>query len=142
MDEPTAADGSVLEIVRELLGELPGLVSDRVQLLALEVRRAARALARMLALAVAAAVLLCTAWLALWAGLALALVQAGWPWPLALALVIVLNVGAAAIALRRAWALSELVGLPATVRRLTQGPRHDPESNSREPAHPQQRPAA
>lgn len=109
----------MLQALQDLLGELPGLVSDRVQLLALEMQRAAQSLARMMALAVAAALMLTTAWLALWAGLGWAAIQAGMPWGAALAVIIALNAGAALLALQLARRLARLVGLPATVRHLT-----------------------
>jgi Putative Actinobacterial Holin-X, holin superfamily III len=131
MDEPRD-DGSALTALRDLLGELPGLVSDRVQLLALELKRAARALSHMLALVVVAAVLLCTAWLALWTGLAVAAVQAGLPWGWVLTAVVLINIAAGVLALQRALALSGLVALPATVRRLTASrppaPPHEPDA--------------
>jgi hypothetical protein len=109
----------MLQTLFDLLGELPGLISDRVHLLALEAQRAAQSLARMMVLAVAAALMLSTAWLALWAGLAWAAIQAGMPWFVALLLVIVINSGAAILALRRALGMAHLVALPATVRHMT-----------------------
>ena len=109
----------MLQPLLDLLGELPGLMSDRVQLLALEVRRAAQALARMMALAAAAALLLTTAWLALWAGLAWAALQAQTPWVVVVVAVVAVNAGAALLALRIAVQLARLVALPATVRHLT-----------------------
>jgi hypothetical protein len=121
MHEP-AAEGSTLHALRDLARELPGLVSDRVQLLALELRRAGQAVAQMVVLTVAAAVLLVTAWLALWAGLAVGAVQAGIPWGWALVVVVLVNAVAALLAFRRALRLADRVALPATVRRLTLGP--------------------
>lgn len=112
----------MFQALLDLLGELPGLISDRVELLALEVQRAAQSLARMMVLAVAAALMLSTAWLALWAGLAWGAIQAGMPWGWALAAVIALNAGAAFLAMRHALRLARLVALPATVRHLTVQP--------------------
>jgi len=109
----------MLRALLDLLGELPGLISDRVQLLALEAQRAAQSLARMVMLAVAAAVMLMTAWLALWGGVAMAAYQAGLHWALVLAVVVLVNAGAALLALRLAAQLAKLVALPATVRHLT-----------------------
>jgi hypothetical protein len=109
----------MLQPLLDLLSELPGLMSDRVQLLALEVRRAAQALARMVALAVAAALMLTTAWLAFWAGLAWAALQAGLPWGAVVVVVVAVNALAAWLALRVAVQLARLVALPATVRQLT-----------------------
>ena len=109
----------LLASIKGLLAELPGLVSDRVHLLSLELKRASRALAQMLALVVIAAVLTVTAWLALWAAIAAALVQAGMPWGWAAFVVLVLNLGAAALAAWLALKQARLLTLPATVRRLT-----------------------
>ena len=77
------------------------------------------ALAQLVALAVAAAILLVTAWLALWVGIAGALISLGLPWGWALLLVIAVNVGAALAAVARGRNLLALLGLPATVRRLS-----------------------
>lgn len=106
-----------------LFGELPGLVSDRVRLVALEVRRAGEALALVIALAVAVAILLITAWLALWAGAAFALIDAGLGWGWVLLIVLAINLGAAFLAFSRARSLLRLLGLPATLRRMTVAPR-------------------
>lgn len=113
---------SMLGMARALTGELPGLVSDRVHLFALELRRSGVALATIVAWAVAAAVLLTTAWLALWAGLGVAAIRAGWAWGWVVAAIIVLNVVAAALAVQRARALAPLLTLPATLRHLTLAP--------------------
>jgi hypothetical protein len=124
---PQAPGGSLLQTLTGVLQELPGLVSDRVRLLALELQRAGLALAQMAALVVAAAILASTAWLALWSGIAVAMVRAGTPWGWALAIVIVVNFSAAALALRRARGLARWLGLPATLRRLTQAPPAGPQ---------------
>lgn len=113
---------SLFGSLKAVLGELPGLVSDRVHLLALELRRAGQALALMVAFVAAAAVLLCTAWLALWAGLAAAAIQAGVPWGWVMIIVLAINLAAAFYALQRARVLSHLLTLPATMRRLTVTP--------------------
>ena len=114
-----APSDSLLTNVKQLLRELPGLVSDRVHLLALELKRSGLALAQMVGLVVAAGVLLCTAWLALWAGIGIALVQAGLAWGWALLLILLLNLGAAWLAVKRALSLVRYLALPATLRRLT-----------------------
>lgn len=115
----SAGAESLFGALKSVLGELPGLVSDRVHLLTLELKRAGQALALMVALVAAAGVLLCTAWLALWAGLSAAAIQAGIPWGWVLVIVLAINLGAAVYALQRARALAHLLTLPATVRRLT-----------------------
>lgn len=117
LDELTS--DSLLDNVKQLLRELPGLVSDRVQLLALELKRSGLALAQMVGLVVAAGVLLCTAWLALWTGIGIALVQAGLAWGWTLMLILLLNLGAAWLAVQRALTLARFLALPATLRRLT-----------------------
>ena len=48
-----AASASLLDTLQALLHELPGLISDRVELFALELARAGRALARIVAWLVA-----------------------------------------------------------------------------------------
>jgi hypothetical protein len=107
---------------RALWRDLPGLLSDRVELLTLELQRAGRALAQIVALLVAAAILGVTAWLALWAGIAVGLVELGLHWALALGLVLLLNGAVAALALARLRLLLPLLRLPATRRHLTLSP--------------------
>ena len=123
--------------VQSVLRELPGLVSDRVELLSLELQRAGRALAQIVVLVVAAALLGVTAWLALWAGVTIALLQAGLHWALALLAVLALNLVAAALALLRVKRLARLLQLPATRRHLTLSPAasaaRPPENEAREP---------
>lgn len=109
----------LLQMLRSLLADLPGLVSDRVHLLALELRRAGLALGKMVALGVAAAMFGVTAWLALWIGLAAAAIEFGMPWGWAWALVLALNLAGAFVAVKWALALVELLKLPATMRRFT-----------------------
>lgn len=113
------AEPSWLVTVQALLHELPGLVSDRIELLSLELQRAGRALAQIVALIVAAAILAVTAWLALWAGVMVALISAGLHWAAASLLVLVVNLGACAWAVARVRALAPLLQLPATRRHLT-----------------------
>ncbi|MBA3625140.1 MAG: phage holin family protein [Methylibium sp.] len=113
---------SVLQMLRALIKDLPGLVSDRVHLLSLELKRASVALGQMIALGVAAAVLGVTAWLALWIGLAAAAIHFGLPWGWAWAIVLALNLGGAFMLVKRALALVKFLKLPATMRRLTVPP--------------------
>lgn len=117
---------SLLGLARSLAGELPGLLSDRVHLFALELRQSGMALARIVAWAVAAAVLLSTAWLALWVGLGTGAVRAGWPWYWVLTAILLVNVAAAFFAVTRARALAPQLALPATLRRLTLAPSPQP----------------
>src|SRR3954454_25112498 len=110
---------SLPKAVSALFADLPGLFTDRVHLLALELRRASGALGQMVALALLAAILFATAWLTLWGGLVAGMVTLGLFWPWAVLVVLVVNLAAAAWALRRVKALAPLLALPATLRRLT-----------------------
>lgn len=109
----------LLELGRSLLKELPGLVSDRLELLTLELRRAGQSLVKMAIFIAAAALLLITAWTALWIGVALVLVHFGLQWGWAVLVIFVLNIVVAIIALLLARALVHNLTLPATRRRLT-----------------------
>jgi hypothetical protein len=112
-------DLSLPRAVAALIADLPGLLSDRVHLLALELRRASGALGQMVGLALLAAILFATAWLTLWAGLVAGFVSLGLFWPWAVLIVLVVNLAAAVWALMRVKALAPLLALPATLRRLT-----------------------
>ena len=107
--------------LQEMVAALPGLVSDRLQLLALELHRAARSLVQITALVLVAAILCTTAWLALCSGLGLTLVAQGWSWPLALLAVLLLNLVLAWAAVWRVRHLLVNLGLPATRRHLVFG---------------------
>lgn len=130
LDPKTAAAGAASDghgaarlslpgLLRDLVGELPGLVSDRVQLLSLEVSRAGQALAQIVALALAIALLVATAWIALWVGAAALLLAWGLALGWVVAVVLALNLAAAWWAAHRMRRLTPLLGLPASVRRLT-----------------------
>lgn len=110
---------SLPTLLRDIVGDLPGLVSDRVHLLSLELRRAGLALAQIVALVVAIGVLAVTAWIGLWVGIAAALLAWGLGLGWVVAIVIALNLAAVALALRRVRQLAPLLALPATARRLT-----------------------
>ena len=119
-----AGDASVstLDLLRGILRELPGLVSDRVELLSLELQRARGALAQIVALLVAVAILGVTAWIAGWGAVALALIEGtGLHWGWALAIVLAVNATAAWIAVARVRTLFPRLTLPATRRQLTVG---------------------
>jgi hypothetical protein len=118
----SSASKPLLDQLLSLYRELPGLISDRVDLISLELHRAGRTLLQIVALLVVAAILGVTAWLVLWAGIVSALVAAGWPLVLALAVALVSNIGASAWALFRMRRLLPLLGLPATRRHLTLDP--------------------
>lgn len=121
-----AAPDSLIDQIKSLACELPGLVSDRVELLALEVQRAAQALMQMLVLVVVIAILGVTVWLALWVAVINALMAAGVPLLGALLLAIALNSVVIAWALARVRRLLPRLGLPVTRRHLTVPPKRDP----------------
>jgi len=110
---------SLPKAVGALFADLPGLLTDRVHLLSLELRRASNALGQMVALGLLAAILFATAWIAVWVGLAAAFLAVGLAWPWIVLLVLVINLSAAVWALLRVKALAPLLALPATLRRLT-----------------------
>jgi uncharacterized membrane protein YqjE len=124
-DAPTPPEGAPDEVlslpkaVGALFADLPGLLSDRVHLLSLELRRASNALGEMVALGLLAAILIATAWLTLWVGLAAAFLAVGLAWPWIVLLVLFVNLSAAVWAVMRVKALAPLLALPATLRRLT-----------------------
>jgi hypothetical protein len=142
-DAPTPPTGaadeavSLPQAVGALFADLPGLLTDRVHLLALELRRASGALGQMVALGLLAAILFATAWIALWAGVAAAVLAIGVAWPWAVVLVLFVNLAAAVWAVLRVKALAPLLALPATLRRLTDSDsveRHD--ESGHEHGHP------
>ena len=110
---------SLPKAIGALFADLPGLLSDRVHLLSLELRRASNALGQMVALGLLAAILFATAWITLWVGLAEAFLAVGLKWPWVVLLVMFVNLSAAIWALLRVKALAPLLALPATLRRLT-----------------------
>ncbi len=130
---PASTSPSLIALLWSLIHQVPAIVSDRVHLLTLELRRATQALVGIVVLMLCATVLLLTAWVALWAALAAVLIGAGWGTGWVALLIVALNGGAAAFALLRASRLAALLTLPATVRRLTVPP--PPEAAlSKEPA--------
>ncbi len=124
-DAPTPPEASpdafesLPKAIGALFADLPGLLTDRVRLLSLELQRASNALGQMVALGLLAAILVATAWLALWVGLAAGCIALGLAWPWVVLLVLFVNLAAAAWAMLRIKALAPLLALPATLRRLT-----------------------
>ena len=110
---------SLPKAIGALFAYLPGLLTDRVHLLALELRRASAALGQMVALGLLAAILFATAWITLWVGLAAAFLAVGLAWPWIVLLVLFVNLAAAVWAMLRVKALAPLLALPATLRRLS-----------------------
>ncbi len=118
-EAPPDGSESLPHAIGALFADLPGLLSDRVHLLSLELRRASNALGQMVALGLLAAILFATAWLTLWVGLAAAFLAVGLAWPWIVLLVLFINVTAALWAVMRVKALAPLLALPATLRRMT-----------------------
>jgi uncharacterized membrane protein YqjE len=124
-DAPTPPEGPPDEIVSlpkaigALFADLPGILTDRVRLLSLELQRASNALGQMVALGLLAAIVFSTAWIALWVGLAAAFLAVGLAWPWIVLLVLFINLSAGIWAVMRVKALAPLLALPATLRRLT-----------------------
>ena len=127
--EPPAArsrEPGLRELVIALLHDISGMLSDRVQLAALELRRARQVLIRMVAFALVAAIVAATAWATFWGMLVAIAIRLGMPWYGALAFVLLLNCVAAWVAFRKAWELAAYLALPATMRRLTIAPYTQP----------------
>lgn len=120
-----------LHTLQSLWRDLPGLVSDRVELLSLELRRAGLALVQMVMLVVAVAILGVTAWLVLWAGVVALLMALGLHVGWALLIVLAINLGAIVLAALRVRALLPRMNLSATRRHLVPGP---PASSSSTPS--------
>lgn len=138
-DAPPAASGdaglgSILHTVQSLWHEVPGLLSDRVELLTLELQRAGLALAHVVMLVVTIAILTVTAWLLLWGCIVAALVQAGLPLAAVLLGAMVVNLLAAWLAAARVRALLPRLSLPATRRHLMINPSSQPPAAAANPA--------
>ena len=108
----------LLQQLKELWHELPGLVSDRVELLSLELQRATQSLIEIVALLVGVAVLGVTVWLLLWAALIGLMVTAGLPLHWALLVAIAVNAVVIVLALQRVRGLLPMLRLSATRRHL------------------------
>lgn len=138
-DASAAADApaapSLLQQLQGLARELPRLVSDRVELLSLELQRATQSLVQIVVLVVAIAILGVTVWLTLWAALISLLVHvAGLPLLAALLLTAGINAVVIAVAVARVRQLLPRLQLPATRRHLTVPPDPSPEPRGDEPA--------
>ena len=103
----------LLQQLKELWQELPGLVSDRVELLSLELQRATQSLIEIVALLVGVAVLGVTVWLLLWAALIGLMVTAGLALHWALLVAIVVNTVVIVLALQRVRGLLPALRLSA-----------------------------
>lgn len=125
-EAPGSGAEPLLQTFSSLWRELPGLLSDRVELLSLELQRASHALLQIVVLLVVAAILGVTAWLVLWGGIVAVLLALGLPLAAALLLLLLFNAGAAWLVLRRARALVPRLALPATRRHLMSNPAPEP----------------
>ena len=121
------ADGLPLaQLLKALLEDIPGLLSDRIPLVALELKRARLALVQLVGMLLAAVIMAATAWIAVWGLLVAAAVIYGLPWWCIGVGAILFNLLGGWLALRRARALAEFLALPATFRRLTIAPAPPP----------------
>ena len=120
--EKRAAAASLAQSLLALAQDLPGLFSDRVYLLALELRRARHSCVKLVAMALIAVILALTAWAAFWALLATIALALGMPWYGVFVLILLLNGLGVWFALSRARALVDRLALPATLRHLTLAP--------------------
>ncbi|PTT86397.1 hypothetical protein DBR42_13695 [Pelomonas sp. HMWF004] len=118
---------SLLRQFKAVWRELPGLVSDRVELLSLELQRAAQSLVEIVVLLVGVAILGITAWLCLWAALVGLMVSLGLPLFAALLVAVGLNLLATMVAVHRVRGLLPRLQLPATRRHLMLSPDPQPE---------------
>lgn len=115
-DAPT----SWFQEARFLIGDLPGMLTERVRLFSLELRRAVNALGQMAALGILAGIVVATVWFALWAGFAAGMIELGLAWYWAALIVCAINVAAALACALCVKALAPLLTLPSTLRRLTE----------------------
>ncbi len=111
--------------------ELPGLLSDRVELLGLELRKAGADLLQTVLLLMAAAILGMTAWLGLWAGVVVALWSMGLHLMWALFAVMAINLLAAVALLLTARGITRRPHLAATRRHMTPKTSLEPRSDER-----------
>lgn len=119
MSGPSEPWRSAASTVKSLLDAIPRLISDRVTLLSLEMRRAMRALAIITGLVIGAAVAFATAWTALWLGVASALIEAGVTGATVAIAVVLFNLALAGVLIYWVRVQAHFIGLPATVRCLT-----------------------
>lgn len=110
--------GSLLDTVRGIWRELPGLFSDRVELFSLELQRAGQALLHIVALGMALAVLGMTTWLVLWSLIITGLMLAGVHWLLVFVGALLAHVLLALWVVHLIKKLLPMLRLPATRRHL------------------------
>jgi hypothetical protein len=113
---------SVLDELSDTFASARRVVSDFLELLSLEARRAGLTLVWMVACGAAAAILVVTAWLGLMAALALWAVSLGIPWVTAVTVISLANLVAAAIMTSVCIGMSRDLLFPATKRQLEPKP--------------------
>lgn len=110
-----------VQSLQDLAAALPGLVSDRLELLALELHRAGRGIVQIVVLVLTVAILGACAWLAVCVAIALAVVALDLSWPVAMLAVLLVNLVLGWAAMARVRRLLANLGLPATRRHLVFG---------------------
>ncbi len=123
---PLDASAGFRNLAHALWDDLRGALTERVELLTLEVRLAGLTLIQLVIYAVIVAVLVVTAWLGLMSGAVVAFMSWGLHWSMALGLGIAINLVVAAWLVRTMMRMIERVGLPASLRRVNQRPQADP----------------
>ena len=103
---------------RALIESIPHLISDHVQLLSLEIRRATKAFAIVMACMLRCAVCVANAGIALWVGTSVMLVDVGFSRNVVAVVVMPVNILLAA-ALWWGRSFVHLIALPVTVHQLT-----------------------
>lgn len=121
---------STLDTLRGIWRDVPGLFSDRVELLSLELHRAGLAFLQIVMLGFALAALGLTAWLLVWILVIAGLVNAGMSLAVALLGALALHMLLGFCLARKLKKLLPMLGLPATRRHLrfadAQAPNPDP----------------
>ena len=113
---------SVLDELSDTFASARGVISDFLELLSLETRRAGLMLVWMVACGAVAAILVVTAWLGFMAALALWAVSLGIPWVTAVAVISLANLLGAAIMALACIRMSRDLLFPATRRQLEAKP--------------------
>lgn len=113
---------SVLDELSDTFASARRVISDFLELLSLEARRAGLTLVWMVACGAVAAILVVTAWLGLMAALALWAVSLGIPWVTAVMVISLANLVAAAIMTSVCIRMSRDLLFPATRRQLEPKP--------------------
>jgi len=113
-----AASEPMLETFKGIWREIPGLISDRIELLSAELQRAGLALLHIVVLGMVLSVLGITLWVILWCLVVVGLAVLGLHWISALLIALFVQLVLVAWAVHRVKTLLPLLRLPATRRRL------------------------